>query len=188
MHDGDDFADDGVGMVGYAAAEADDGDDARGVAFEVGDVGLGRGEQVVRDDLALVVLEPAVLAHLLDANALVRELTLSAPSVTLLGGRCDHVDQVVLAGPELCEDQHARTRAVDAGALVEDLGRRPRIVDPDGGISADPVGDEWRIVFLGQRFEVDPGLGVGELEGVADDGERERAGRLRSFSVVYTVD
>ncbi|KKA17063.1 hypothetical protein T310_9322, partial [Rasamsonia emersonii CBS 393.64] len=49
----------------------------------------------------------------------------------------------------------------------------PGIADPDGGVAADPEGDERGVVFFGEFLEVDPWFAVREEMGVADDGERE---------------
>lgn len=42
--------------------------------------------------------------------------------------------------------------------------------DPDGGVAADPEGEDGGVVSLCEGFEVDPWFVVGQGEGVADDG------------------
>ena len=101
-----------------------------------------------------------------------REFAVDTPAVAIV-----HAHDVGLAHGELAEDNHARPGGVDAGALVEEVGGGLRSIEPDSGVAADPVGYHGGVELEGELFEVDPWLVQRELEGVANDGPRERAGR-----------
>ncbi|KKA17060.1 hypothetical protein T310_9318 [Rasamsonia emersonii CBS 393.64] len=114
LHNSNDLGDDRIGITSDAATKPNDRDDAGGVALKVLDILLRRRQQVVRNDLALVVLKTAVAAHLLQADAHVRQLAVQPPPLAVV-----HGDQVRLAGAQLAEDDHPWARRVDARALVE---------------------------------------------------------------------
>lgn len=173
LHHRNDLRDDRVGEAGNAASKPDDRNHTGGIPLEMLDILLRRRQQVIRDDLALVVLEAAVAAHLLQADAHVRELAVQPPPLAVVHGH-----QVGLTRAQLAEDDHTGSRGVDARALVEQLVGAPGVADPDGGVAADPEGDQRRVVLLGQLLEVDPRLVVREEMGVADDGEGKGAGGL----------
>lgn len=84
----------------------------------------------------------------------------------------------MLIGAQLAEDDHLRPRSVRLGPLVEQLGRRPRITQPDRGVSTDPKRDDGTVELLGQFFEIEPGFVLWEQMCIANYGEREWSWRL----------
>ncbi|EKG20853.1 hypothetical protein MPH_01836 [Macrophomina phaseolina MS6] len=134
VHRRNNLRDDGVFWALHPPTKRDDAHYAGGVALEVFDVPFGAREHVQRNSLALIILEGAVFADLLNADAGVHQLTVNPPAVS--SGLCFriHVEEILLACTELGEDKHAWTRAVDACPLFEELGSSPGIIDPDGWI------------------------------------------------------
>lgn len=181
LHHSNDFGDDGVLFAADAAVESNDTDDGRSISFKGHDIVLGVLEQVQRDHSAFIVLEAAVTAHVLKADSHVRQFPVQSPSVAIVHGH-----DVGLAVVQLAKDDHARSRRIDGGSLVQHLGRSPGITDPHRRVPPDPVGDHGRVVLLRQLFKVDPRFDVGQLEGVAHDGPRHRARWLKSSEYTST--
>ena len=98
MHERDDFCDDRVAGTRYSSSEADDGYDARGVSFEVGDVVIWCRKNVICYELAFVVLEVSVFLHLLDTYALMHQFPLDPESVPHFWRVGNHIHEIVLAG------------------------------------------------------------------------------------------
>lgn len=66
----------------------------------------------------------------MNADAKMSELPVIAKAFPLLFGNSVHIQHVPLPCPQLGEDQHPWTRAIDPGPLDEYLIRSPSIVDP----------------------------------------------------------
>lgn len=169
MHHCDHFGNDGICRARNSSAETNDGHYAGRISLKMSHVLLWRGQEVVRNNLTLVVLEIPISLDLLDANALVHQLSLYSEALSLRRSQGVHVDEIVLARSKFCEYKHSRPRAVDASSFIQQLARGPRIVDPYRWISADPVCYQGCVVSLREFFKVYPRLVVGELKCVTDD-------------------
>lgn len=78
-----------------------------------------------------------------------------------------------MSGTKFTENDHARSRGVDSGSFIEELGGRPGIADPDSRISSDPECDDIRVVLLRDFLEIDPWLGIRQQVSVSYDRQWE---------------
>jgi hypothetical protein len=79
----------------------------------------------------------------------------------------------ILSFHEDPRDYKLWTAGIDVCAFVHQIARRPSIVQDDGGVSAEPNGDDGTVEFGGPFFESIPWFTFRQLENVSDDRERE---------------
>lgn len=165
LHEGNDLGDDRVVDRWNPSPKADDGDNTSSVAFHVALIVFRVSEEVVQYNLVLVTLNMCVVSDLLDSNSHVGQFTMDAKTITV-----SHRHQACLIETKLAEDYHPWPGRESRRSLIQELGGRPRVVQPDCRIATDPEGNHGRIVLLCKLLEIDPWFDVRKGESVPNDG------------------